>query len=50
MYPCYEGKKSADKMEKEYLHVFLQLMADLGDAEIIDMASMVGNVVKHHGK
>ncbi|MGF1689485.1 DUF1851 domain-containing protein [Photobacterium japonica] len=44
------GKKSADKMEKEDLHVFLQLMADLGDAEIIDMASMVGNVVKHYGK
>ncbi|WP_390502702.1 hypothetical protein [Vibrio harveyi] len=42
------GKKSADAMTKEDLHVFLQVMADLGGAEIIDMASMVGNVLKSH--
>ncbi len=35
-------------MTKEDLHVFLQVMADLGGAEIIDMASMVGNVLKSH--
>ncbi|WP_102391295.1 GAD-like domain-containing protein [Enterovibrio norvegicus] len=42
------GKKSADTMSKENLHVFLQVMADLGGAEVIDMASMVGNVIKHY--
>lgn len=42
------GKKSADKMSKENLHVFLQVMADLGGAEVIDMASVVGNVIKHY--
>ena len=42
------GKKSPDKMTKENLHVFLQVMADLGGAEVIDMASMVGNVIKHY--
>ncbi len=42
------GKKSAAKMKKENLHVFLQIMADLGGAEIIDMASMVANVIKRY--
>lgn len=42
------GRKSPDAMTKEDLHVFLQVMADLGGAEIIDMASMVGNVIKHY--
>ncbi|HCM0974041.1 GAD-like domain-containing protein [Vibrio parahaemolyticus] len=42
------GNKSPDAMTKEDLHVFLQVMADLGGAEIIDMASMVGNVIKHY--
>ncbi|MET2898336.1 GAD-like domain-containing protein [Vibrio rotiferianus] len=42
------GKKSADKVTKENVHVFLQVMVELGGAEIIDMASMVKNVVKHH--
>ncbi|WP_246616302.1 GAD-like domain-containing protein [Shewanella sairae] len=42
------GRKSPDAMAKEDLHVFLQVMADLGGAEIIDMATMVGNVIKHY--
>ena len=42
------GKKSVDNMSKENLHIFLQVMAELGGAEIIDMASMVKNVVKHY--
>lgn len=44
------GKKSVDNMSKENLHIFLQVMAELGGAEIIDMASMVGNVIKHYEK
>lgn len=44
------GTKSADKMTKENLHIFLQLMADLGGAQVIDMAAMVGNVTKHYGE
>lgn len=42
------GKKSVDQMAKENLHVFLQVVAALGGAEIIDMASMVSNVVTHY--
>ncbi len=42
------GRKSPDAMAKEDLHVFLQVMADLGGAEIIDMTSIVGNVIKHY--
>lgn len=42
------GKKSVDNMSKENLHIFLQVMAELGGAEIVDMASMVKNVVKHY--
>ena len=42
------GKKSVDKVTKENIHVFLKVMVELGGAEIIDMASMVKNVVKHH--
>lgn len=44
------GKKSPDNMAKENLHVYLQVMADMGGAEIVDMASMVGNVIKHYGE
>ncbi|WGY45658.1 GAD-like domain-containing protein [Vibrio sp. ABG19] len=44
------GEKSADKMSKENLHSFLQIIADLGGAEVIDMASMVSNTVKHFGE
>ena len=42
------GKKSVNYMSKENLHIFLQVMAELGGAEIVDMASMVKNVVKHY--
>ena len=42
------GEKSVGNMSKENLHVFLQVMADLGGAEIVDMASMIGNVIKHY--
>ncbi|WP_338123993.1 GAD-like domain-containing protein [Vibrio neptunius] len=42
------GKKSVDAMAKEDLQVFLHIMADLGGAEVIDMASMVSNVIKHY--
>ncbi|WP_415674755.1 GAD-like domain-containing protein, partial [Vibrio neptunius] len=42
------GKKSVDAMAKENLQVFLHIMADLGGAEIIDMAAMVSNVIKHY--
>ncbi|MFM2623671.1 GAD-like domain-containing protein [Vibrio owensii] len=44
------GKKSAESMTKENLHVYLQVMADMGGAEIVDMASMVGNTIKHYGE
>lgn len=44
------GEKSLDKMSKENLHSFLQIIADLGGAEVIDMASMVSNTVKHFGE
>ncbi|NRB69563.1 MAG: DUF1851 domain-containing protein [Vibrio sp.] len=42
------GKKSVDAMAKENLQVFLHIMADLGGAEIIDMAAMVSNAIKHY--
>ncbi|MER2498912.1 GAD-like domain-containing protein [Vibrio neptunius] len=42
------GKKSVDAMAKENLQVFLHIMADLGGAEVIDMAAMVSNVIKHY--
>ncbi|UTZ44717.1 DUF1851 domain-containing protein (plasmid) [Vibrio campbellii] len=41
------GEKSVGNMSKENLHVFLQVIADLGEAEIVDMASMIGNVIKN---
>ncbi|CAH1536912.1 Aspartyl-tRNA amidotransferase [Vibrio owensii] len=44
------GKKSPDNMAKENLHVYLQVMADMGGAEIVDMASMVGNAIKYYGE
>ncbi|MBN3495699.1 GAD-like domain-containing protein [Vibrio neptunius] len=42
------GKKSVDAMAKKNLQVFLHIMADLGGAEVIDMAAMVSNVIKHY--
>ncbi|NRB69562.1 MAG: DUF1851 domain-containing protein [Vibrio sp.] len=42
------GEKSVDAMAKENLQVFLHIMADLGGAEVIDMAAMVSNVIKHY--
>ncbi len=42
------GEKSVGNMSKENLHVLLQVIADLGEAEIVDMASMIGNVIKHY--
>ncbi|MER2498913.1 GAD-like domain-containing protein [Vibrio neptunius] len=42
------GEKSVDAMAKENLQVFLHIMADLGGAEIIDMAAMISNVIKHY--
>lgn len=44
------GTYSPAKMSKENLHIFLQLMAEMGGAEIVDMATMVGNVVKYYGE
>lgn len=44
------GEKSPEKMAKENLHIFLQIISDINQPEIVDMASMVGNVRKEFGE
>ena len=43
------GNKTVKDISKENIFVHLNLIADMGDMEVIDMASMVSSTLKQHG-
>ncbi|WP_254304050.1 T6SS immunity protein Tdi1 domain-containing protein [Shewanella sp. VB17] len=44
------GNKTVKAMSKENIFVHLNLIADMGDMEVIDMASMINKTLKQHGE
>ncbi|WP_394230431.1 GAD-like domain-containing protein, partial [Shewanella colwelliana] len=43
------GNKTVKDISKENIFVHLNLIADMGDMEVIDMASMISSTLKQHG-